>query len=206
MMNFRHILISAAAAAMLMTMAGFSQAEFGQVEQGRTIAFDAEKKEVTLIHDSSGDQLKPIYDKLPPSVFKLPVDPNETGQDPKAGQRMKLDTDKKVIVIYDTNTKKFETLPINIVDLQQPIAKDHPLVFDKAENKAKKMPIIDKEKKTITIYSGRQKMLCTFSVPDNYFGYPASTWDAGDEVRIYYKVPGQSLRFMNISKTDIFKK
>ncbi len=206
MMNFRHILISAAAAAMLMTMAGFSQAEFGQVEQGRTIAFDKDKKEVTLIHDSSGDQTKPIYDKLPPSVFKLPVDPNETGQDPKAGQRMKLDTDKKVIVIYDTNTKKFETLPITIVDLQQPIAKDHPLVFDKAENKAKKMPMIDKEKKTITIYSGRQKMLCTFSVPDNYFSYPASTWDAGDEVRIYYKVAGQSLRFMNISKTDIFKK
>jgi hypothetical protein len=204
MMNLKRILLSAAA--MLITTAGVCQAEFGQVEQGRTIAFDKDKKEVTLIHDSSGDQTKPVYDKLPPSVFKLPDDPKETGQEPKAGQRMKLDTEKKVIVIYDTNTKKFETLPITIVDLQQPIEKDHPLVFDKAENKAKKMPMIDKEKKTITIYSGRQKMLCTFSVPDNYFGYPPSTWDAGDEVRIYYKVAGQSLRFMNISKTDIFKK
>jgi hypothetical protein len=49
-------------------------------------------------------------------------------------------------------------------------------------------------------------MLCTFSVPDNYFSYPASTWDAGDEVRLTYKTPGQALRFMNVSKTDIYKK
>ena len=27
-----------------------------------------------------------------------------------------------------------------------------------------------------------------------------------DEVRIYYKKPGEALRFMNISKTDIYKK
>jgi len=35
---------------------------------------------------------------------------------------------------------------------------------------------------------------------------PENTWDAGDEVRIYYKEAGKALRFMNISKTDIFKK
>ena len=78
---------------------------------------------------------------------------------------MKLDTDKKIIVIFDTKTQKLVDIPITIVDLQQPIDKEHPLVFDKAENKAKKFPVIDKEKKTITIYSGRQKMLCTFSRP-----------------------------------------
>ena len=78
--------------------------------------------------------------------------------------------------------------------------------FDKEAQKAKKFPVVDKEKKTVTLYSGRQKMLCTFSIPDQYIGYPESTWDAGDEVRLTYRTPGQSLRFMNISKTDIFKK
>ena len=49
-------------------------------------------------------------------------------------------------------------------------------------------------------------MLVTFSVPEEYMSWPDSTWDAGDEVRVYYKEDGKSLRFMNISKTDIFKK
>jgi len=204
-MNIKHILLTVAATSMALSLVG-CKGDFSKVEQGRTIAFNKETKEVTLIHDSAMDPQKPVYDVLPPSVFKLPVDPKETGPEPKAGQRMKLDTDKKKIVIFDTTTQKLVDIPITIVDLQQPIDKEHPLVYDKAEKKAKKFPAIDKEKKTITIYSGRQKMLCTFSVPDNYFSYPPSTWDAGDEVRLTYKTAGQSLRFMNVSKTDIFKK
>lgn len=204
-MNFKHILLTMAAAALALNLAGCKE-NYGKVEQGRAIAFDKEKKEVTLIHDSAMDTQKPVYDVLPPSVFKLPADPKETGPEPKVGQRMKLDTEKKVIVIFDSTTQKFATIPITITDLQQSIDKQHPLVFDKAENKAKKFPVVDKEKKTITIYSGRQKMLCTFSVPDNYFTYPESTWDAGDEVRLYYKTAGQAVRFMNVSKVDIFKK
>lgn len=204
-MNIKHILLAVAATSMALSLVG-CKGDFSKVEQGRTIAFDKEKKEVTLIHDSAMNTQKPVYDVLPPSVFKLPVDPKETGPEPKAGQRMKLDTDNKKIVIFDTTTQKLVDIPITIVDLQQPIDKEHPLVYDKTENKAKKFPAIDKEKKTITIYSGRQKMLCTFSVPDNYFSYPPSTWEAGDEVRLTYKTAGQSLRFMNVSKTDIYKK
>lgn len=206
MMNIKHILLSVAALTLVTAMSGCSKDQFGKVEQGRVIAFDKDKKEAIMIQDSSLDSLKPVYDVLPPVAFKLPEDPNEIGAEPKPGQRLRLDTDKKVIVIYDNSTKKIETIPINVVDLQQPIEKDHPMVFDKAENKAKKFPAIDKDKKTITVYSGRQKMLCSFSVPDNYFSYPPSTWDAGDEVRVYFKTAGQSLRFMNISRTDIFKK
>ena len=77
---------------------------------------------------------------------------------------------------------------------------DDPLV------KGKKFPMVDKEKKAITLYSKRQKLLTTFSVPDEYFALPDSAWDAGDEVRIYYKEDGKAARLMNISKTDIFKK
>jgi Domain of unknown function (DUF4881) len=205
-MRIRTHILGSMAAAMIFSATACNAMTFGQVEQGRTIAFDKDKREVVMITDTSLDATKPAYDKLPPVIFKLPNDEGETGPLPKAGQRMKLDTDKKVIVIYDTNSKKLETLPINITDLQQPIEKDHPLVFDKAANKAKPMPVIDKEKKTVTIYSGRQKMLCTFAIPENYANYPVSTWDAGDEVRVYYKTAGESLRFMNVSKTDIYKK
>ena len=116
------------------------------------------------------------------------------------------DTAKKEIELYDHKTQKLVYLPINITDLQQNIDKEHPLVYDKEAKKAKKFPMVDKEKKTVTIYSGRQKMLCTFTLPDQYADYPESFWDAGDEVRLTYRTPGQALRFMNITKTDIFKK
>lgn len=205
-MNVKHILLTAAAIAMALTLTGCDESKFGKVEQGRVIAFDADKREVTVIHDSAMDTLHPVYDVVPPAVFKLPTDPAETGPLPKAGQRLKLDTEKKEIEIYDFTTQALVFVPITIVDLQQPVDKEHPLVYDKAARKAKKFPVIDPEKRTITVYFGRQKMLCTFSVPDNYFAYPESTWDAGDEVRIYFKEAGQALRFMNVSKTDIFKK
>lgn len=205
-MNIKHILLTAAALAMALTLAGCDKDKYGKVEQGRVIAFDKDKKEVTVIHDSAMDPRNPVYDVLPPAVFKLPVDPKETGAVPKVGQRLKLDTEKKEIEIYDFTTQKLAFVPITIVDLQQPVDKEHPLVYDKATKKAKTFPVVDQEKRTITVYSGRQKMLCTFTVPDNYFAYPESTWDAGDEVRIYFKTAGQALRFMNVSKTDIFKK
>jgi len=205
-MKLTNILLSLAAASLVFSLAGCNKDDYPKVEQGRTIAFNKDTKEVTVIHDSAMDPQKPLYDVLPPSVFKLPVDPAETGPEPKAGQRLKLDTDTKVITIFDTKTQKIVDVPIMIVDLQQSIDKEHPLVFDKEAKKAKKFPVVDKEKKTVTIYSGRQKMLCTFSVPDQYIGYPESAWDSGDEVRLTYRTPGQALRFMNISKTDIFKK
>lgn len=205
-MKLKNILISLAAASLVLSLAGCNKDDYPKVEQGRVVAFNKDTKEMTIIHDSAMDSLKPVYDMLPPSVFKLPTNPAETGPEPKAGQRLKLDTDKKEVEIYDTRTQKLVFIPINIVDLQQGIDSQHPLVYDKDANKAKKFPVVDKEKKTVTVYSGRQKKLVTFSIPDQYLDYPESTWDAGDEVRLTYRTPGQALRFMNITKTDIFKK
>jgi hypothetical protein len=180
--------------------------EYGKVDQGRVIAFDKDKQTVTVIEDKNMDSQNPDYAILPPHTYTMPTDPAERGADPKIGLRMKLDVDKKYIKIFNPNIQALEDLPIEIVDVHKDIAKDHPLVFDKAENKAKKFPVVDKEKKVITIYSGRQKMLATFTVPAEYFDFPEYTWDAGDEVRIYWKEKGKAIRFMNISKTDIFKK
>ncbi|MBP9943823.1 MAG: DUF4881 domain-containing protein [Desulfomicrobium sp.] len=180
--------------------------EYGKVDQGRVIAFDNDKQTVTVIEDKNMDSQNPDYAILPPHTYTMPTDPAERGADPKVGMRLKLDVDAKVIKIFNTQTQTIEDLPITIVDVQKNIAKDHPLVFDKDKNAAKKFPVVDKDNKTIAIYSGRQKMLATFSVPDAYVDFPENTWDAGDEVRIYWKEKGKAIRFMNITKTDIFKK
>lgn len=181
--------------------------EFGKVDQGRTIAFDKAKKTVTLIRDTNTDPNKqPNYNGLPPVTYVIPDDPAEMGPEPKPGGRMKIDTKKNQIVIFDPKEQNFKTIDYKLIEQKENIERNHPLVFDKATEKAKPNLIVDREKKTITIYSARQKTYTVFSVPDEYFAYPDSTWDAGDEVRIYYKEPGKASRLMNVSKTDIYKK
>jgi len=173
--------------------------EMGKVEQGRVIGFDNAKATVTFIHDVKADPGNPDYSGAP-LTFALPTDPMDRGEDPKAGMRMKLDAKAKEITIYDPPTKSFKKITYTLIDQKEKVSKDDPLV------KGKKFPMVDRTKKAITIYSGRQKLLTTFSVPDEYMGLPDNTWEAGDEIRIYYKEPGKALRFQNITKTDIFKK
>lgn len=174
--------------------------EYGKVDQGRAVAYDKDKKVVTLIRDKKADAQNPDYSYLPPLTYTMPVDPNETGPEPKIGGRMKLDTAASQIVIYDPATQNFKTIAIKILDQQENVDKVHPLV------KGKTFPLVDKDKKFVTIYSSRQKLLVTYTMPDEYFAMADSTWDAGDECRIYYKEEGKALRFMNVSKTDIYKK
>ena len=180
--------------------------EYGKVDQGRTIGFDKDKHTVTIVQDKAMDARNPDYSIMPPHTYTMPVDPAERGADPKAGYRLKLDIEGKIVRIYNPESKELEDLSITIIDAQKNIDSLHPLVFDKDSNKEKTFPVVDKDKKTITIYSPRQKILATFTVPDEYFTLPDRTWEAGDEVRIYYKEEGKALRFMNITKTDIFKK
>jgi hypothetical protein len=174
--------------------------ELGQVDQGRVIAFDEEKGLVTLIQDKRAEPGNPDYNTLPPHTYTIPKDPAEMGPKPVAGKRVKLDVKAKEIVIFDDATQNFKTIPFTIIDLREGIGRDHPLV------KGKTFPIIDREKKTITEYSSRQRLLVTFTVAEEYFNLPPETWEAGDEVRIYYKEPGKALRLMNITRTDIYKK
>ena len=192
--------------AILLPVFLFGCTEFGTVDQGRAIEFDKEKGLVTIIRDVKHDAKNPDYSFLPPVAYVKPTNPQEMGADPKAGYRMKLDTKKKQIVIFDKAAQNFKTIDYTPVDEQENIDRRHPLVYDKVTEKAKIFPVVDKDKKQITIYSARQKLLVTFSVPAEYFALPDYTWDSGDEVRIYFKEPGKALRLMNISKTDIFKK
>lgn len=178
----------------------FGCVEEGKVDQGRVVAFDKDKKLVTIIRDKKIDTLNPDYTYLPPLTYALPEDPAEIGPLPKAGSRMKLDAEKNQIIIFDAKAQNFKAIDFKPIEKKTGVERNDPLV------KNKKFPVVDKDKKTVTIYSGRQKILETISLPDEYFALPDSTWDAGDEVRIYYKQDGKALRFMNITQTDIFKK
>ncbi len=196
------IVIAILCALPLLLISGCNK-DLGKVDQGRVIEYDADKKIVTFIRDVKADPGNPEYTQLPPLTYEMPKDRNDiSGAEPKAGYRMKLDTKKSQVIIYDPAAKKFTAIDYKLIDQKDFVEKDNPLVFDAVEKKAKQFPVIDKDKKTITLYSKRQKILTTFTVADEYFALPANVWEAGDEVRVQYKENGKALKFLNITRTD----
>ncbi len=186
-------------------MSGCSK-DYGKVDQGRAIEFDKEKGTITLIRDLKTDPGNPEYTQLPPVTYALPKNYGDIGNEPKTGYRMKLDTKKSQIIIFEPNAKNFKTIDYKLVKQTDGVEKDDPIVYEKATGKAKEFPVIDKLAKTITIYSRRQKILTTFAVADVYMELPAKTWEAGDDVRIDYKEDGKALRVTNLSRMDSYKK
>jgi hypothetical protein len=184
----------------------FGCTDFGNVDQGRVVKYDKEKRLVTIIRDVKHDPANPDYSHLPPITYSLPTEPMEMGPEPKAGGRMKIDAGKSQIIIFDPQAQDLKTIDIKIVEKRENVERQDPLVFDAATKTAKKFPVVDKEKKTVAIYSGRQKLYVVFALPDEYAAMPDSTWDAGDELRIYTKEEGKARRCMNISRTDIFRR
>lgn len=191
--------------------------EYGKVEQGRTVAYDKTSNPPTvwIIQDSGIEDGNPHYDVLPAHPFLTPADPNEMGAEPKVGLRVKLDVEKKQIIMYNPETKSFDTLPFELVESHDKVSvrRQHPLVYDASTKKERPFPVINKEERTVTIYSRRQELLSTIRLGEAAFEkYRDGDWDAGDEVRIYYKEgpqdgkPGKSLRFMNVTKTDFTKR
>jgi len=174
--------------------------ELGKVDQGRVISADKAKKTITIIKDIKHELGKPVYDQLPPLVFVLPTDPAEMGPEPKAGKLMELNHKAREIVIFDDAAQNFKRIKYNPIDEKEGVGLRSPLVA------GKKFPVVDRTKKAITVYDKRKGLLTTFTLPEEYFAMPDNTFGFGDEVRIYYKQPGQASRLMNISETDIFKK
>lgn len=178
-----------------------SACEFnGGVEQGRCVSYDAAANTVTLVVDSAIDQHNPHYSGQV-DTYKLPTNELDMGPAPVPGGRLMVELDKKQILFYDYATKKAENMPITIISEEKGVS-------SRSEKlKGKTFPIINKEDKTITIYSRRLEEIITFRPDDpNAFDLPAETWKAGDEVRIAFRkdMPGQAIRFMNVSKTNIF--
>jgi hypothetical protein len=198
---------------LLLVLTGFMLAsckDYGKVEQGRTVAFDADKSVVTIIVDNNIDPKKqPNYMTLPTHDYALPTDKMDRGADPTPGLRINLDVDGKTITMYNPATKDFEKLSIEVVkdDKNIELQRRHPLVWDASTRKAIKFPQVNAENKTIVIYSQRQSRVTTIKLSDADFAkYKTDDWAAGDEVRIYYREQGKSLRFMNITKTDISRR
>ncbi|MDO5536259.1 MAG: DUF4881 domain-containing protein [Desulfovibrionaceae bacterium] len=173
--------------------------DFGQVEQGRCVAYNPDQKTFTLVLDVKHDVVNPSYTGGV-MTYTMPEDPAEIGPEPVPGGRVMIDQEKNQVILFVNG--KLETVNVEFTNVQKDVLPNNPLV------KGAKYPVINKEEGTVTEYSRRLREIVTFKVPAEYLDLPASTWEAGDECRIYYKenAKHQALRFMNVSKTNIFKK
>jgi hypothetical protein len=167
-------------------------ANFGKVQQGRVIAYDRRTGCATLIRESGGSDQSGIG-LLPPVTIKVPEDPNEMGPEPVAGKLILLDTKNHRLVIFDGAAQSFRTIQYTPLQDRHDVAK------------ASGSPVVDRVRKTITIYSAAQRSLVTFAASDEFLALPPDTWKSGDVIRYYYKEPGQALRLMNVTKTDLAK-
>jgi hypothetical protein len=160
---------------------------------GRVVAYDKATMKVTFIEDKLGwsNPKRPEFTVLPAKMATLPSDPGDMA--PKAGGRMRVDYEKKEIIIYNPQSMKLETLPITIVSRTDNVAKDSPAVA------GKKFPMVDKAKSEITLYSRRQMNVCTIKVDSKYMALPEATWDDGNNIKL--SMDGDKVTsFTNISK------
>ena len=191
---------------------------YGTVEQGRVIHYDKDKKIVTFLPNNEDNPQKAPNYRLPVHVFAMPTDPGEMGREPKSGQlRVNVDTAKKIISMYNPEKNVIEDIPFELVENTTGVElrRRHPLVWDPATRRARPFPQVNAEKKTVTVYSARQSQVTVLKLSDaDFTRYKGDQWGAGDEVRIYYKEagkmtaesPGKSLRFMNVTQTDIMRR
>jgi hypothetical protein len=170
---------------------------FGKVDQGRVIAYDKHQGVVTIIRESTSEPPQPNV--LPPLAIRVPQDPKEMGPPPEAGKRLQLDTKNNQLVFFDVQSETIKTINYTPLSVVANVSSDDPRL------KGVSFPAIDRQKKTITLYSGREKKLVTLTVADQYFALPDDIWKSGDTVRYYYKDPSQALRLMNVTKTNIMK-
>jgi hypothetical protein len=179
-----------ACAAAALAMAGCGKQ--GQVVQGRVITYDPQARQLTLIREPAGPAgSSPGI--LPPVTISTPEDPDEMGPAPAAGGLMLLDSKNRRIVIYDRAAQSFRSVAYTPLEERYNVTK------------SPGRPALDRVRKTITIYSAKDRSLITFAASDDLLAMPADTWRAGDVVRYYYKDPARALRLMNVTKTDLSK-
>jgi len=170
---------------------------FGQVDQGRVVDYDRGNGLVTLIRDSNYRAAdRPRFDVLPPVVVRIPRNPEEMGPEPAAGKLLAVDSSRREIVTYDAGGRRFRTISYVPLAESRNIRPGEPRL-------RQHLPLVSREKKTITLYEPRQRLLLTLAASEEHLSLSEDTWKAGDEIRYYYKEPGQALRMMNITQTDI---
>jgi len=173
---------------------------FGRVNQGQVVAYDPQQGLVTLISDSNYlDPNNPRFDALPPVTIRIPADPAEMGPAPEPGRLLRLDLAQQQLTVFEPTTETLNLVPFTPVVQHLRVAKDDRRMA------GLRFPLVDQQKGTITIYSARQRVLVTIAVPGQYRSLPEDAFRFGDEIRYYYKHPGQALRLMNVTKTDVRK-
>ena len=176
---------------------GLATPALGADTYGRVVAYDKDSKKMTFIEDSLGwsNPKRPEFTVLPAKEVVLAEDPGDMA--PKAGGRLRIDLEKKEIIIYNGQTKTIDTFAVEVVSNQGDVEPGNPLLL--ADGKEKKFPMVDKAKCEVTIYSKRQKSLSTIKVPRKYMELPDSVWDDGHNVKL--TVEGdKGTNFVNLSK------
>ena len=191
-MTTNHKKGTAALACVAAALATAGCGKLGKVEQGRVITYDARTREVTLIREPAG-AARSSPGILPPVTIETPENPDEMGPAPAAGGLLLLDSKNRRIVIYDRAAQAFRSIAY------KPLEERHNV------SKSPGLPALDQVRKTITVYSVKDRSLITFAASDDLLAMPADTWQAGDVVRYYYKDPARALRLMNVTRTDLSK-
>ncbi len=164
---------------------------------GRVVAYDKAAKKVTFIEDSLGwsNPKRPEFTVLPAKEVMLAEDPGDMA--PKAGGRLRIDLEKKEIIIYNGQTKAIDTFAVEVISRHENVEPGNALLL--ADGKEKIFPMVDKAKCEVTIYSKRQKSLCTIKVPQKYMDLPDSVWDDGHNIQLTVE-GGKVTKFVNLSK------
>ena len=186
-MTMRARTLLPAALALAMAACG----DFGKVNQGRVVAFDREKGTVTLVSDSNyREPGNPKFDALPAVTIRVPENPKEMGPAPEAGKLLHFDLAAGRMVVFDP-AGGLKNIPFRLVGRRE----------DARREELSALPAIDRAAGTVRL--AVKNAILTLAVPGEYLSLPDDTWKAGDEVRYYYKDPGQALRLMNVTRTDI---
>ncbi len=172
----------------------FTAPAFAADVYGRCVAYDKDTKKVTIIEDKLGwsNPKRPEFTVLPAKEFVLAEDPG--AMTPKGGGRLRIDLEKKEIIIYNDKAKSIDTFAVEIISRTDNVEPGNALVAGKT------FPVVDKAKKEVTIYSPRQKNVCTIKVPDKYMELAAAAWDNGNDVKITWQEAGKATAFTNLSK------
>ena len=166
---------------------------FGTVEQGRAVAFDAASDQVTVALDRSADPRVPDYTGEI-HTYTLPHDPAERKPDPTPGGLLAVDVrgSSAVLTVFDGEKRREVTL--SEIEISEGVDRKDPGGYPKREGE------------TLALWLPRERRLVTGRLPPEDASLPIASLTSGDEVRLYILSAPQIARFMNVTRTDIYKK
>jgi hypothetical protein len=190
----RKIPMTVAATLALMSAPG---CKLGRVSQGRVVDYDKVRGVMTVVLEADNPRPgEPRY-ALPAREVQIPEKASEMGPAPDPGKLLLVSAKKREIVFYDAASQTLRTVHYTALSESKGVTSE--------DHRVAKLPAIDRKNKTLTLYSPPEQMLVTLALTDADLALPDDVWKAGDEVRYYYKEPGQAIRLMNVTKTDLVK-